>query len=634
MNTNRTLRKLLADSRPAVIASVTGTVLGLSALSAQAQMPLLGPASDRAPAQIEEPRRLPTTSSNPIRPLLAPLALTAGEQPAASNSNPDSSQVQKQLELLYQQNGRPMPQMVPAAAAQPAQNQLRLNNGPQGNVAAPAPGGNQAAPVAQHRPTQEPATPVGFFDKMKSVFKSPAGRNPPVDPGMNYPTYRDGQNQNANLREQNPMARAGQPVQNAANPRQNGPAVPPAQNIGAPRPNLQAGPAAPASARVPGLFAPSAGANPIQQPAAGGLVPPSPHGSPERVANVPAVRPAVPPAKAPTQGIPEIFVPENLTAGKGANQPLQVPPSVNPPLKAANALPKLDLAAPMPAGPQLVPVAPAPAAAPLVNARQASPADPFANLFPEDGPEQANAAAPRVPVPSANEIQQPYSGLALDPNGFEAARLPAPGAPLANGAAQPAGQGLIQVLPKNAGQETAGMALPVPPVAANAPAGQRELPRLELAPAAEVPKLAPALNLPEKKLQNAGAPAVVAPTAGAITRMELIASRPGTGMKGFCPVRLRDQRELVAADPDIAVTFNGMRYEFASEEARADFLKEPARYVPAANGTDIVRLALTGESAPGKLDHAVWYKGRLYLFADVETMEAFVASPSAHALAN
>jgi YHS domain-containing protein len=61
------------------------------------------------------------------------------------------------------------------------------------------------------------------------------------------------------------------------------------------------------------------------------------------------------------------------------------------------------------------------------------------------------------------------------------------------------------------------------------------------------------------------------------------------------------------------------------------FLAEPAKYAPAAGGCDVLHLALTGEELEGSLDHAVWYKGRLYLFADVETMETFVAAPSSHA---
>ncbi|MEW4487449.1 hypothetical protein AB1L42_05175 [Thalassoglobus sp. JC818] len=103
------------------------------------------------------------------------------------------------------------------------------------------------------------------------------------------------------------------------------------------------------------------------------------------------------------------------------------------------------------------------------------------------------------------------------------------------------------------------------------------------------------------------------------------------GLKGFCPVALRDTRELLDTDDRYSAIFNNREYSFSSPHALESFLASPAKYAPALRGSDVIHYALTGEEEEGSLNHAVWYKGRLYLFTSVETMETFVAAPSSHA---
>jgi YHS domain-containing protein len=106
--------------------------------------------------------------------------------------------------------------------------------------------------------------------------------------------------------------------------------------------------------------------------------------------------------------------------------------------------------------------------------------------------------------------------------------------------------------------------------------------------------------------------------------------RGQTGLKGFCPVMLRDHRELVDASPEFQIEYNGHTYHVSSLEALQAFEADPAKYAPAQGGCDVIHRDLTGEELPGSLDHAVWYRGRLYMFATAETMETFVAAPAAH----
>lgn len=100
------------------------------------------------------------------------------------------------------------------------------------------------------------------------------------------------------------------------------------------------------------------------------------------------------------------------------------------------------------------------------------------------------------------------------------------------------------------------------------------------------------------------------------------------GLKGFCPVTLRDQRELIDAKPDFHSTFRGQKFHFANAEAKLKFDEEPARYAPAAYGADVVALTRDKDVVEGTLDFAAWFKGRLYMFGKQETHDTFVANPA------
>lgn len=111
-----------------------------------------------------------------------------------------------------------------------------------------------------------------------------------------------------------------------------------------------------------------------------------------------------------------------------------------------------------------------------------------------------------------------------------------------------------------------------------------------------------------------------------------IQSRSGqTGFKGFCPVELRDRRELVDANTDITATFGLQTYSFSSAQAKAAFEADPSRYAPAAGGSDVVLLINSGEEQPGLLDYSLWYRDRLYMFRSRESMAQFSRDPARYA---
>lgn len=103
------------------------------------------------------------------------------------------------------------------------------------------------------------------------------------------------------------------------------------------------------------------------------------------------------------------------------------------------------------------------------------------------------------------------------------------------------------------------------------------------------------------------------------------------GFKGFCPVTLRDDRDLSDARPQFKALFQSKVYHFATEAARDKFEKNPKAYAPVSGGNDVVASKVEGAEIEGSLDHAVWFRDRLYLFSSAKTKAAFEATPSKYA---
>ena len=117
-----------------------------------------------------------------------------------------------------------------------------------------------------------------------------------------------------------------------------------------------------------------------------------------------------------------------------------------------------------------------------------------------------------------------------------------------------------------------------------------------------------------------------------IEKMRRIRERFGMkGLKGFCPVTLRDERELLDAKPEFFFTHRGQKFHFASAEARNKFEADPSNYAPAAYGADVVALGRDKDVVEGTLDFAAWFKGRLYLFGSQANYDVFVKSPVTYA---
>jgi YHS domain-containing protein len=111
-----------------------------------------------------------------------------------------------------------------------------------------------------------------------------------------------------------------------------------------------------------------------------------------------------------------------------------------------------------------------------------------------------------------------------------------------------------------------------------------------------------------------------------------ISSRSGqAGFKGFCPVALRDRRELLDGRSEYSSKYGLRTYDFSSPEAQAAFEANPTRYAPTGAGSDVVLLVNTNEEVAGILDFSLWYRDRLYMFRSRETQAIFSGNPQRYA---
>lgn len=132
-----------------------------------------------------------------------------------------------------------------------------------------------------------------------------------------------------------------------------------------------------------------------------------------------------------------------------------------------------------------------------------------------------------------------------------------------------------------------------------------------------------AVAQPKVEKRRAGTTSSREPAANG--KMRLITARSHlNGFRGFCPVVLRDERELVDSDPQFTSTFEGREYAFSSTAAKQRFDAAPEKYAPVAGANDVILQGHLGRDTPGSIAHAVWYKNRLHMFANQDSMETFL----------
>jgi tetratricopeptide (TPR) repeat protein/YHS domain-containing protein len=105
------------------------------------------------------------------------------------------------------------------------------------------------------------------------------------------------------------------------------------------------------------------------------------------------------------------------------------------------------------------------------------------------------------------------------------------------------------------------------------------------------------------------------------------ATPSGHELMHYCLVLLHEKHELADAKPEFATVYRDQRFGFSSQAAAQRFAADPERYLPAAGGLDVVAVRKGWVVVAGKLDHAAWLHGKLFLFASAENLAAFQVHP-------
>lgn len=109
---------------------------------------------------------------------------------------------------------------------------------------------------------------------------------------------------------------------------------------------------------------------------------------------------------------------------------------------------------------------------------------------------------------------------------------------------------------------------------------------------------------------------------------EKVAAPKVVGLRGCCPVTLRDNRMEAPGRSEHQCEWQGVTYRLASAEAKARFEAHPEHYAPAHGGCDVTLTSQQGQQSPGSLEHAIWYRKQLYLFRDASSLKSFTANPA------
>jgi thioredoxin-related protein/YHS domain-containing protein len=102
-------------------------------------------------------------------------------------------------------------------------------------------------------------------------------------------------------------------------------------------------------------------------------------------------------------------------------------------------------------------------------------------------------------------------------------------------------------------------------------------------------------------------------------------------LDGFCAVSLTVRETWQQGDPRWGAYHRGRTYLFASPDFRQQFMADPDRYSPVLAGYDPTRFIDHGDPVEGQRQHGMWFRGRMYLFAEEASLERFQRSPDYYA---
>lgn len=597
-------------------------------------------------------------------------------QPQSSNSGPaGETDVQRELRLLYEKSGQEMPTMDLSELDVP-EPQPGVAPGSQGE--GPRPGGQYNATAAP------PPKAPNLFERVFLGRKAAPAPRPQPRPQVPPQPFRPAQQPPANNFQNGTQQGAGgtpnyRPFQQnqgvnggQAAPQQNRPQTQPGAG-GQQRPAVNAQPANNAQQYQQPAQSQASQQQPAPQvqiqrlPGQPSVIPPQPFNVPGQPA-AGAPRPIVQPQQqtredeAPLlEEEPEESLEIDLNP-MPANQPPVQAPAAAADRPAAGSSNRAVTPQPANSGTVEAPRKPAPVVDETPSGNEAE-ANPFSGLklnLPEAAVPAPAATATRSSTPATLPVKTPVTATPATP----AANLAAPAAvipekdPFGPDSAPKSTVSKTPAVNESEEQDPFGAASANTKAAAPAttPKGKQPDPFFDDDDAEETPQVVapkevqenapPAANkpavipqqitserseVPVTKTVDQAAPAKSTATVEADERLRKLAeAREKTGLKGFCPVMLRQRGQLIETKPQFNATYQGKKFQFSSGAAKAAFEKEPHLFAPMHGGLDGVTLLDEDKQLPGSLDHALWFQGRLYLFATKENRAIFVNDPESY----
>ncbi len=110
-----------------------------------------------------------------------------------------------------------------------------------------------------------------------------------------------------------------------------------------------------------------------------------------------------------------------------------------------------------------------------------------------------------------------------------------------------------------------------------------------------------------------------------------VSSGPPLALDGYCPVTLAEEEKWAKGDRAWGALHRGRTYLFRDQEQQQRFLADPDRYSPVLSGYDPIRYVDAGEPIPGLRQHGMWFRGKIYLFADEGSLDQFSRNPEHYA---
>ena len=93
-------------------------------------------------------------------------------------------------------------------------------------------------------------------------------------------------------------------------------------------------------------------------------------------------------------------------------------------------------------------------------------------------------------------------------------------------------------------------------------------------------------------------------------------------------LQVLEDSDLRDALPEFTAAYMGVTYQFSSAEAQEKFEADPEKYAPIQQGTDVVLLVGESRYSRGSIERAVWFRDRLYLFSNDDSLNTFKREPA------